>query len=301
MSIKDKLNILFHAARPKTLPASIGPVIIGLSVARYNEHTVDMLVALLTLLCALLLQISSNFINDYYDGLKGIDSNERLGPTRVTSTGKIAPSFMKRAFLISLSLSFCFGLYLMYKGGIVITSIGLLSILFSYLYTGGPFPLSYLALGELLAFIFYGPVAVGGTYYLQAGEFNLIALLMGSSLGFISSALMGINNLRDYDSDGKTKKITIALILGKKAMRFLIIFFIILSQAPQVYLIAVKSLPIYFIITLITPVLFIKTWKAILNEQISQTFNIYLANTGKYLFVSSLLMTILFTYESTIR
>ena len=289
---------LILASRPKTLFASMGPVILGLSINYYLNNKLHLLSALVTLLCAVLLQASSNFINDYYDGIKGIDGEDRLGPKRATTLGLLPPKIMRNSFISTLVISFSLGLYLMNIGGLPIIIIGLSSILFAYLYTGGPFPLSYFALGELVAFLFFGPIAVFGTYYIQSQDFHFSVLILGMSVGFCSAAIMGVNNLRDILSDSKTKKITIAILLGEKNMRRLIMALIFLSQAPQLYLVAIEKWPLSLLLSLITPFLFLKTWKAILTEKISSQFNDYLANIGKYLFLVSLIVSVTLIYGS---
>ncbi len=297
----NKLEVIISTSRPKTLFASLGPVIVGLSLAFYNQNTIKPFIAFLTILCALLLQMSSNFINDYYDGIRGVDTNERLGPKRLSSQGEDLKSFIKLLFISSLSLAFILGCVLMYHGGATIIVIGLSSILFSYLYTGGPIPLSYIALGELLALVFFGPVAIYGTYFLQTLTFDISPLALGISIGFVSAAIMGINNLRDIETDKKTTKRTIAIFLGEKSMRYLIVVFIILSLSGQVYLIQTMNYPKSLLLSALVPLLFIKTWKRVIFEKVSSEFNNILANTGKYLFVLSLVISIILIYENLSR
>jgi 1,4-dihydroxy-2-naphthoate octaprenyltransferase len=224
-----QLDPWIQAARPQTLPAALGPVIIGLALA-HGHSGLNVLTALLTIICALLLQISSNLINDYYDGIRGTDTKERLGPIRVTAAGLLPPSSVKKAFLITLALSFFCGLYLMSIAGLPIIIIGLSSLFCAWAYTGGPFPLSHFALGELFALLFFGPVAVWGTYYIQVLKFDhhdhLSVILWGISVGLIASALMGINNLRDIVQDKQAGKITIATLLGAKKMRLCILLMV---------------------------------------------------------------------------
>jgi 1,4-dihydroxy-2-naphthoate octaprenyltransferase len=150
-----KTNPWILAARPKTILASIGPVLIGLSIAFHLSQKINTTIALLTLICAILLQIGTNIANDYLDFKKGVDTLERLGPVRVTSKGLISEDKMKKALILILSSAFLCGIYLMIHGGPFIVAIGLLSLYFSYGYTGGPFPLSYNGLGELAALLFF--------------------------------------------------------------------------------------------------------------------------------------------------
>ncbi len=286
------------AARPKTLPASIGPVILATSIAFYNGAQINLSILVVTLLCALMLQIASNYINDYYDYKSGIDNAKRLGPKRVTASGLIAPKDVKKAFIICLFLAFILGLYLMYIGGLPIVIIGLSSIIFAYLYTGGPLPLSHIYLGEVLAFIFFGPVAVLGAYFLQTNSHDQTALMAGISLGFISAALMSINNLRDIHTDKLTTKKTLAIFLGENKARVFTIILIIFSLALPIFMLNENKL---FLIVFITPFFFFKSWRAILTNKIDQDFNNHLANCGKYLLIFSLTNTVVFLYEAINR
>ena len=199
--MKKGPNPWILAARPKTLPAGAGPVLIGLGLVGSFNH-INYPIAALTLITALLLQISSNLINDYYDGVKGLDKEDRLGPPRAVALGLLPASTVKKGFIFTLSMAFLLGIGLMVRGGTPIIIIGFSSLFFAWAYTGGPFPLSYFGLGEIFAFIFFGPIAVYGTWYLQtleSGFPSLDVLYMGASVGLISAALMGVNNLRDID------------------------------------------------------------------------------------------------------
>ena len=192
----SRLKIWITASRPKTLWAAFSPVIIGTAMA-YGEGKVHWLSAFLAAVGAILIQIGTNFSNDYYDYFRGVDKKERLGPLRVTQAGLVKPETMKRATILIFSLAFISGLYLIYRGGWPVLIIGLLSILFGILYTAGPYPLGYNGLGDIFVLIFFGLVAVGGTYYVQALEINKLVLLAGLSPGLFSTAILTVNNLRD--------------------------------------------------------------------------------------------------------
>ncbi|EQC44400.1 1,4-dihydroxy-2-naphthoate polyprenyltransferase [Bacteriovorax sp. Seq25_V] len=286
---------LLSASRPKTLPASIGPVAMGLAIAYSHIGEINTLVAILTLLCAMFLQVSTNLINDYYDGVRGIDGEDRIGPTRETATGGLSKETVKKSFITTLLISFIIGIYLMCVGGPTIIAIGLSSILFAFIYTGGPLPLAYYGLGEILAFIFFGPVAVYGTYFLQTNQFHYAPIVMGCAPGLISAAIMAINNLRDIKSDSKTTKITLAILLGEKKARALVLIFVLLSSFVPFVDILYFSKKSTVIITSFTMYLFFKTWKAIAKDFIDEKFNNYLASTGKYLFLYGLVYAITLT------
>lgn len=282
------------AARPKTLPAGAGPVLLGLTLAYHSQpQNFTWLVAILTLVCALLLQISSNLINDYYDGVSGVDDHNRLGPVRATSLGLIPAHTVKKGFLLTLSFALLFGLYLMKVGGLPIIIIGPCSLLFSWAYTGGPFPLSHYGLGELFAFIFFGPVALWGTWFLQTqnltGPASVNILYWGAALGLQSAALMGVNNLRDRYTDKNNGKHTLATALGGGTMRKLIFLFIVTSQVIAQFLIfMLKGLHIYALVGLIPFFLFSKQWWGLIHGTEGRDLNDTLATVGKHIFLFSL-------------
>ena len=289
MTGESSQNPWIMAARPKTLPAGAGPVLIGLSLAG-SLNNLDWTIAFLTLICALLLQISSNLINDYYDGVKGLDKEDRLGPPRAVALGLLIPNQVKKGFILTLALAFFVGLYLMYIGGLPIIIIGLSSLFFAWAYTGGPFPLSYFGLGEVFAFLFFGPIAVYGTWFLQtkiSGVPPTDVLLMGSSVGLISSALMGVNNLRDIVGDKREGKTTLATLIGDHTMRKIIVLFLILGQILGFFVLVERNSNL-IIVALIPMALFYKTWWQLLGTTVGKDLNNTLASVGKYLFLFSL-------------
>ncbi|CAM9937457.1 unnamed protein product, partial [Chrysoparadoxa australica] len=294
-----KPNPWVLAARPKTLPAGAGPVLLGLAAAYSFIGKVDIFIGLITLICALLLQVSSNLINDYYDGVGGLDDENRLGPPRAVALGLLEPKQVKRGFQITLLLSFVLGVILMIKGGLPIIMIGLSSLFFSWAYTGGPFPLSHLGLGEIFAYLFFGPIAVLGTFILQLNNIESFfyshyfyqILALGSGVGVISSALMGVNNLRDRFTDEDKGKITLATLLGGHKMRKLIILFLISSQflgMLSLYLGSFKPFSLLYITGIVPFILFSKVWWQLLGSTDGKELNNTLATVGKYLFLYSL-------------
>src|SRR3989338_3083227 len=192
------IKVWLMAFRPKTLSASIAPVFIGTAMA-FGDGVYHLPTALVCLLAALTIQNGTNIANDYYDFKKGADTKERIGPIRVTQAGLIPPETVKGAFIVSFAIAVFLSILLIYRGGWPIAVIGALAILSGILYTAGPLPLGYIGLGDVLVFVFFGPVAVAGTYYVQSFEMNAAVILAGLGLGLISVAILTVNNLRDID------------------------------------------------------------------------------------------------------
>ncbi|WP_321402490.1 1,4-dihydroxy-2-naphthoate polyprenyltransferase [Maridesulfovibrio sp.] len=213
--MKIKLKSWILAIRPKTLSAALCPVMVGTSLAVLDD-SFKFIPALLCLLFALLIQIGTNFANDYYDFIKGADTEERLGPKRVTASGLISLNRMRTMTAVVFLLAFAVGLGLVPYGGWKLLVVGIISIALGYGYTAGPFPLAYLGLGEIFVLIFFGWVAVGFTYMVQAGGFNSIVFLAGTAVGALSTNLLVVNNLRYVDTDVKANKRTLAVRFGRK-------------------------------------------------------------------------------------
>lgn len=224
------ISIWLSATRPRTLPAAAVPVLMGSALAWHND-AFHLLAALAAFAGAMLIQIGTNFANDYFDFKKGTDREDRLGPTRATAAGLVSPGAMKIAFIGAFALSALVGLYLIYRGGLPILTIGVLSILFGILYTGGPFPLGYLGLGEVFVLIFFGPVAVAGTEYVQSLEYSPEAAWLGLAPGLLSSAILVVNNLRDVDTDRISGKNTLAVRFGKTFARWEYTLFVLVACA----------------------------------------------------------------------
>ena len=212
-------KIWLLASRPKTLAAGLTPVLIGSAMAAAAGHF-HLAAALCAALGALLIQIGTNFANDYFDFVKGTDTEARVGPTRATQAGLVRPRTMLFATILVFALAFLPGAYLVLRGGWPILAIGIVSVACGVLYTGGPYPLGYLGLGDLFVLVFFGPVAVGGTYYVQALDLPGPVLAAGLMPGLFSTAILTVNNLRDADTDVRTGKRTLAVRFGKTFARW---------------------------------------------------------------------------------
>lgn len=229
------MNRWVIASRPKTMTAAIAPVLLGSALA-YYESAFDIITFLFILVSACLIQLGTNFTNDLFDYIKGTDNNDRLGPKRAMQAGLISKSEMKKAIFIVFSLSICFGFYLALLGGWVIVGIGLVSILFAILYTGGPYPLAYNGLGDVFVFIFFGLIAVSGTYYLYTDYFSINSFIIGSSAGCLATAILVVNNLRDVDNDKECGKNTLAVYFGKKFTQFEYLLLMIIAYIIPIYI-----------------------------------------------------------------
>ncbi len=203
------------ASRPRTLAAALVPVLTGTALAARVDawHPAP---ALYCLLFALLVQVGTNFANDYFDFVKGADTAERLGPTRVTAAGLVAPAAMRRATVAVFTLAFAVGINLVAYGGWWLVAVGVTSIACGLAYTGGPFPLAYNSLGDLFVFVFFGLVAVVFTFYVQTGVFSRDAWLAGAAVGALATNILVVNNIRDRDTDARAGKKTLVVRLGRR-------------------------------------------------------------------------------------
>ena len=219
-----------EAARLRTLPAAFAPVLIGASLA-FADSEFRLLITIIALLCALLIQIGTNFANDYYDFKKGADTPERIGFVRATASGIIKPETMRNATWLTMALAFVTGLYLVYMAGWIILVIGVFSILFGIAYTGGPYPLAYNGLGDIFVFIFFGFVAVAGTYYVNTLEFSSESIWASLAAGALTTSILVVNNLRDTESDKKTGKKTLGVMFGDRFLKYEYVFLMALAFA----------------------------------------------------------------------
>lgn len=209
------IQIWFEATRPKTLPAAVCPVMVGSALA-YHDGLFHWIPSVICLCFALLIQIGTNFANDYLDGVKGTDTEARIGPRRAVASGSVRPLAMRRAALTVLALAFILGLSLIFYGGWWMLLVGASSVTCAWLYTGGPHPLAYNGLGDLFVILFFGLIAVGCTYFVQASQITVDVLLLGLACGLVINNILVINNYRDLEEDTLASKRTMVVMMGRR-------------------------------------------------------------------------------------
>jgi len=289
-NVSSKIGLWLLAIRPKTLPAAVGPIAVGSAVA-VADGKFSLLPAFCCLLGAVLLQIGVNLANDYFDCKNNIDSEERLGPVRVTQSGLISPIDVKRGMIVCLFLAAMVFLYLALVGGWPIVLIGTASVLAALAYSGGPYPLASHGLGELFVFIFFGLVAVGGTYLVQAGQLTWMVLLAAIPPGLLITAIMVVNNLRDIDTDRKAGKKTLAVILGRSRTIAEYKLLLILSYLVPLAMISAGIATVMILLPMLTLPLAWLTTKRISHEK-GASLNDLLALTAKLSLLYSLLFAV---------
>jgi 1,4-dihydroxy-2-naphthoate octaprenyltransferase len=229
------------ASRPKTLWAAVVPVLIGTTLA-YADNGVHWTAAGCALLGALAIQIGTNFVNDYSDHAKGADTVARKGPVRVTQAGLLSAKSVTTGAVLSFLVATLAGAYLIFRGGWPVLAIGILSITSGFLYTGGPKPFGYLGLGDLFVLVFFGPVAVAGTYFVQVLDVNWVVIVAGLAPGLLAVALLSVNNLRDVEEDAAAGKRTLAVRFGTRFARWEYITSVLAAAGIPVVLFAVTGL-----------------------------------------------------------
>ena len=283
------------AARPQTLPAAAAPVVVGTGLA-FGDGVFAPLPALAALVGAALIQVGTNFANDYYDAVQGADTEARQGFTRVTAGGLIEPAEVKRAMYLTFLLAVLVGVYLVAVGGVPLLVVGLLSVASGIAYTGGPYPLGYHGLGDLFVFVFFGLVAVTGTYYVQAaallaGPFPLTvppgtvpveAVVASLPVAAISTNILVVNNVRDREEDAKTGKTTLAVRFGYGFARAEYLALLVLAYATPRGLVATGSHP-FVALPLLTAPLAVRLARTLSTETGGEALNPALEDTGKLL------------------
>ena len=286
--MKEKASAWLLAARPRTLPAAAAPVVVGTALA-FHDGAFAPLAAAAALLGALLLQVGANLANDYYDHVRGADTAERVGPTRATQSGLLPAAHVRNATFAVFALAVLLGTYLVWIGGWPIVVIGVLSVLAGWAYTGGPYPLGYHGLGDVFAFLFFGPVAVVGTYYVQALTVTPEAFLASVPVGLLTTAILVVNNVRDVATDEKAGKRTLVVRLGEKVGRaeYALLMWAAYACLP---VLGVRTNPFAMLPVLGLPIAF-PLVRAVQRER-GAALNARLAATAQHLLLFSLLLAI---------
>ena len=278
------------AARPKTLAAAATPVLLGCALA-YTDGAFQWIPALLCFLFAFSMQIDANFINDYYDFLKGSDREDRLGPERACAQGWITLSAMKKGMIITTLLSCVWGLLLLNYCGLEMIPVGMLCVLFAFLYTAGPYPLAYHGWGDVLVIVFFGFVPVGCTYYTMAHDWTWNVTIACAACGLVSDLLLMLNNYRDREQDKISGKRTLVVRFGEPAGRWAYLILGILAvglcsfYAFNGYLLA-SLLPLVFLIPHFT------TWREMVRIFQGKALNGVLGKTARNIVWFGLLLSL---------
>ena len=278
-------EIWISAARLRTLPAAIVPVIVGTAVARACGG-IAWGPALAALAGAIAIQIGTNFANDVFDAEKGADTADRIGPLRAVSAGLISAAAMKRAMIGAFAVASAFGLYLVASAGWPIAAIGIASIISGIAYTGGPWPLGYHGLGDVFVMVFFGFVAVCGTVYVQLHAVPALALWAAVPVGALATAILVVNNLRDRATDARAGKRTLAVRLGRRAV--LVEYALLLAAAYAVPLALAIGHPWRALPVITTPLAVVRLRQLAVASD-GPTFNRLLAATGQLLLLHGLL------------
>jgi len=290
MARLSTFNIWVLAARPKTLWAAIAPVMVGTAMA-FETGKGAWLPALAALFGAVMIQIGTNFANDYFDHQKGTDTEDRLGPLRVTQAGLVQPETMKKAIALAFFMAATAGIYLVWRGGWPIFLVGCLSILSGIFYTAGPYPLGYTGLADLFVLIFFGPVAVGGTYYVQTLEIHHPVLWSGLAPGLFSVAILTVNNVRDIEEDKRAGKKTLAVRFGRSfAHGQYLLCLVSASAIPAILYILEGNHPVAMV-TIVLPLAALSSIRLVFTTRDGPKLNGVLAFTGKLLLLYSVVFS----------
>ncbi len=282
----------FLACRPKTLTVSLSPVVVGSAVAWHETGTLLWLPLLAAAFGAACIQIGTNLFNDVGDFLRGTDTPDRLGPKRAAAEGWLSVRAIRGGAWLAFALAFLCGIYLVAHGGWPIVAIGLCSLAAGWAYTGGPKPIAYGPLGEVFVFVFFGLVAVGGSYYLQTLTLTSDALLAATLVGIHAAAVITVNNYRDHDGDAANGKNTLAVRLGRPATRRL---YAAEQLAPYLLLPFFADLGWPALLPLLSLPLALHLIVRFFREPPGPVFNAILAATAGLQLVFALLLTLSFT------
>jgi 1,4-dihydroxy-2-naphthoate octaprenyltransferase len=278
------------AARPRTLPAAIAPVLVGTAAAVEASDDIRVGAFIAALLGSIFIQVGTNLSNDYSDARRGADSADRLGPVRVTSSGLVAPRRVLVATWVAFGVAVAAGIYLIAVAGIVILVVGIASILAGVLYTGGPRPYGYEGLGELFVFLFFGLVAVNGSYYVQLERLDWLPFGLSLAVGFLVTAILVVNNVRDIETDQRAGKRTLAVRIGRRRTRRLYAALLAAAFVAVPVTLLATGESAWGLLALGAAPLARRPLEAVMTRSDGPSLNGALAGTGALLAVFSLLL-----------
>ena len=279
------------AARPRTLPAAVAPVLVGTALAQ-TRGSIDLIAFAAAMLGALFIQVGTNLSNDYSDARRGADTEDRLGPVRVTAGGLVPPRQVLVATYLSFAAAVLCGIYLIAVAGPVLLLIGAASILAGILYTGGPRPYGYEGLGEIFVFLFFGVVAVTGSYYVQRQDLPWEALVLAVPVGLLASAILVVNNVRDLDTDRRAGKRTLAVRLGRERTRTLYAVMLLAAYLTAGLPWLLGSLTAWLLLPWLTAPLAVRLQRTVRTHADGPTLNPALAGTGQLEFLFCVLLAV---------
>ncbi len=284
------LRLWIVASRPRTLPAAVAPVLVGTALA-ITEDEFRPLAFAAALIGSVFIQIGTNLANDYSDARRGADTEDRLGPVRVTAGGLMPPQRVLTGTYVAFAVAVACGAYLAYVAGPEMLAVGVVSIAAGVLYTGGPRPYGYAGLGEVFVFLFFGLVAVTGSYYVQTEELTWESLALAVPVGLLAAAILVVNNVRDVDTDRRAGKRTLAVKLGRARARGLFAAMLAVSYAVPVAIPLAGGLSWWALLPLASLPLVPSLWSTVSTKTDGPSLNQALAATGRLLAVFSLLLS----------
>jgi 1,4-dihydroxy-2-naphthoate octaprenyltransferase len=277
------------AARPRTLPAAIAPVLVGTAVAIEQHGSLPRVAAFIAaLIGSVFIQIGTNLANDYSDAKRGADTVDRLGPVRVTAAGLVAPQRVLVATWLAFGIAVAAGIYLATVAGWLIIAVGAASIAAGVLYTGGPRPYGYAGLGELFVFLFFGLVAVNGSYYVQLERLDWLPFGLSVAVGCLATAILVVNNVRDVETDRRAGKRTLAVRLGRDGARRLYVALLAIAYLALLITLAANGGPWWAVLGFISLPLAMRPAQTVLTRTDGPALNGALAGTGALLGAFSL-------------
>jgi 1,4-dihydroxy-2-naphthoate polyprenyltransferase len=285
------LRLWLVAARPRTLPAAVAPVLVGTALAANTDDVFKPLRFAAALVGSIFIQIGTNLANDYSDARRGADTEDRLGPVRVTAGGLMPPRRVLVGTWVAFGIAVAAGAYLAAVAGWELLVVGVLSIAAGVLYTGGPRPYGYEGLGELFVFVFFGLVAVGGSYFVQTEDLSWEAVALGVPVGLLAAAILVVNNVRDIETDRRAGKRTLAVRLGRE--RAVTVYGAMLAlafAAPSVIWALSDALDAWLLLPLLSAPLAIPLARTLAVRRDGPALNQLLADTGRLLAVFSILL-----------